>query len=63
MSRATPYGLFSVADEAGPPSPLNELVPIPTMVVMMPVDTVTLRMALLPDAAMYTLPVMDASHG
>ena len=33
---ATPWGLESMAEVAGPPSPLNPGVPVPATVVMMP---------------------------
>ena len=62
MSTATPFGLLNVADVAAPPSPLNDVLPVPAMVVMMPVDTVTLRIRSLKESAMYTLPMKDASH-
>ena len=54
-SSATPYGPFNSADVAGPLSPLYpKLVLLPAIVLMTPVDTVTLRMR--PLSAMYTLP-------
>ena len=62
MSTATPHGPFNVADVAAPSSPLDDAVPVPAMVVMMPVDTVTMRIRLLPLSAMYTLPMMDALY-
>ena len=43
-SSATPVGLCSVANVACPPSPLNELVPVPAIVEITPVDLVTRRM-------------------
>ena len=42
-STATPVGVSNVADVAAPPSPLNNAVPVPAMVVMMPVVLVTMR--------------------
>ena len=62
-STDTPDGKFNLANIADDPSPLNDpLVLLPAMVVMMPVDTVTFRMRLLYVSAMYTLPMIDASH-
>ena len=39
----TPTGAYNSADVAAPPSPLKLLVPVPAIVVIIPVDTVTLR--------------------
>ena len=41
---------------AGPLSPLKTVLPVPANVVIIPVDTVTLRIRLLKVSAMYTLP-------
>ncbi len=43
-SNATPLGNFNVADVAWPLSPLKPVMPVPAMVVIILVDTVTLRM-------------------
>ena len=40
-STDTPNGLFNNALVAAPPSPLLPVVPVPAIVVMIPVDTVT----------------------
>ena len=55
-SNAMPYGLHNVADVASPSSPLKLPDPVPAMVDIIPVDTVTLRMRLLLVSLMYTLP-------
>jgi len=47
-SSATPNGQYNVADVAWPLSPLKLADPVPAMVVIIPVDTVTLRMRWLP---------------
>ena len=52
-------GPFNVADVAAPLSPLKlPLVLLPAIVVMIPVDTITLRIRWLYVSAMYTLPNM-----
>ena len=40
---ATSEGLYNVAEEACPPSPLYQAVPVPAIVDRKPVATVTLR--------------------
>ncbi len=55
-SSATPNGYFNMADVAWILSELKPAVPVPAIVVMIPVETVTLRMQLLLASAMYTLP-------
>ncbi len=55
-SSLIPHGPFNVADVAAPLSPEKPAVPVPAIVVMMPVDTVTTRMRLLPMSEMYKLP-------
>ena len=60
-SSAMPHGQFSVANVACPPSPLNEPMPVPANVEMMPVDLVTRRMRLLPLSAMYKLPAASTA--
>ncbi len=58
-STATPTGFCNPAAVAGPLSPEKLPVsPLPAMVVIIPVDTVTLRTRLLPVSAMYTLPII-----
>lgn len=42
-SRAIPTGLYNEAEVAAPPSPVKLPVPVPAIVVIIPVDTVTLR--------------------
>jgi len=55
-SNPTPPGEYNVADVAAPPSPLFPLELLPATVLIIPVDTVTLRIRLLEESAMYTLP-------
>jgi hypothetical protein len=59
-SNAMPYGLFSVAAEGGPPSPLTPGVPGPATVWMTP-SVVTSRMQLLAESAMKTLPLLSTA--
>ena len=42
-STAIPVGFMIVADVAGPVSPLKPVTPVPAIVVITPVDIVTLR--------------------
>ena len=46
-SSATPSGYRNVADVAAPLSPLKVVLPVPAIVVIIPVVTVTLRIRLL----------------
>ena len=55
----TPCGKFKFAAVAAPPSPLKVVDPVPAMVVIIPVDIVTLRIRWLPRSAMYTLPLVS----
>lgn len=55
-SRAIPIGLYNVAEVAAPPSPVKLAVPVPAIVVIIPVDTVTLRTRLFNWSETYTLP-------
>ena len=55
-SSAKPLGPYNVADVASMPSVIKVVVPVPAIVVIMPVDIVTLRIRLLLLSAMYTLP-------
>ena len=57
-SSVTSYGYLNVALVAGPSSPLKLLVPVPATVDMIPVETVILRIRLLPVSPKYTLPRM-----
>ena len=52
---ATPCGLLSSALVGEPPSPSNPVRPLPTTVVMIPVE-LTMRMRLLLESAMIRLP-------
>src|SRR3990172_6505759 len=55
-STATPYGEFSWAPVAAPPSPENPGVPVPAMVLINPVTASTRRTRWLAMSAMNTLP-------
>jgi hypothetical protein len=59
-STTTPWGLFSSALVATPPSSENPGIPVPATVVMMPVAS-TRRMRLLVVSAMKTLPSASAA--
>src|SRR5262245_50324071 len=54
ISTATPVGFFSVAETAGPPSPLKFGVPVPATVLIAALE-VTFRIRLFPASAMKTL--------
>ncbi len=60
-SNTMPEGQFNVADVAGPPSPVKlPLVLLPATVVIIPVETVTFRMRLLPWSAINTLSIRNS---
>ena len=55
-SNVSAAGQYNAAEVAAPPSPEKLPVPVPAIVVISPVDTLTLRIRLLPHSAMYKLP-------
>jgi hypothetical protein len=59
-SIAIPRGWYNAADVAAPLSPLKLPVPVPAIVDIIPVETVTLRIRLFTVSVMYTLPVESA---
>ncbi len=62
VSTLTPYGKYNAALVAAPLSPLKVVLPVPANVVIIPVETVTLRIRWLYRSAMYTLPINGLLH-
>jgi hypothetical protein len=56
LSKRINCGEYIVADDAADPSPVEEAVPVPTTVLITPVDASTLRMRLLDKSEIYKLP-------
>ena len=57
VSMDNPFGLYSVALDAIPPSPLYVVEPVPAYVMIIPVDAEIFRTRLLPMSLTYKLPL------
>ena len=61
LSKRAAAGPLIVAEVAADPSPVDEAVPVPAMVVITPVEASTLRTRLLSTSHMYTLSALSST--